>query len=77
MDIFGNESGVRVIACFCHPFGISLTRTAMLIHGHDLCFSGDSIKEFFYVVTDGCTTIVRELLLIFQEHNMVQGQIVD
>ena len=49
----------------------------MLIHGHDLCFSGDSIKEFFYVVTDGCTTVGRELLLIFQEHNMVQGQIVD
>jgi len=64
VDIFGNKSGVRVIARFCHPFGIALTRTTVLIHCHDLCFSGDAIKEFFYVVTDGCSTVVRELLLI-------------
>ena len=49
----------------------------MLIHYHNLCFSGDAIEEFFDVVTDGRTTIVWELLLILQEHNMVQGQIVD
>ena len=30
----------------------------MLIHCHDLCFRGDSIKEFFDVVTDGRTTTV-------------------
>ena len=77
MGVFGDESGVGVMTCFRHPFGISVTRTSMLIHYHDLCFSGDYIKEFFDVVTNGRTTMVWELLLILQEHNMVQGQIVN
>ena len=64
MGVFGDNSGVGVITCFRHPFGIAVTRTAILIHCHYLCFSGDAIKEFFYVVTDGCSTVVRELLLI-------------
>ena len=77
MGVFGDESGVGVITCFRHPFGIAVTRTSMLIHCHDLCFSGDSIKELFDIVTDSRTKIVWELLLILQEHNMVQCQIVD
>ena len=50
MSIFGDESGVGVMTCFRHSFGISVTRTSMLIHCHDLCFSSDSINEIFDVI---------------------------
>ena len=71
MGVFGDERDVGVITSFRHPFGVAVTRRTMLIHCHNLCFSGDAIEEFFDVVTDGRTTIVWELLLILQEHNMV------
>ena len=50
---------------------------AMLIHGDNLCFSGYSIKEFFDVIAEDCTDVMRKLLGVLQEHNVVQGEVID
>ena len=49
----------------------------MLIYGEYLYFRNDTIEELFDVVTECCADGVGELLCIFQEYYMLEGQIVD
>ena len=75
--MFRGENCHGVMCCFGNPFCIAVPRAAMLVHGDYLCLGGDSIEEFFNVVTDGCTSVVQELLSIFQKHDVIKSEVID
>ena len=70
--MFCREERHRVVAGFSKPFGIAMTRTTMLIHGYYLYFGSYPVEAFFDVIADYCTNVIRELLCILEEHDVIK-----
>ena len=76
MCIFCREERHRVVSSFGKPLGIVMTRTTMLVHDYYLCFGCDPIEEFFDIIADSRTDVIRELLCIIEEHDVIKCEIV-
>ena len=48
----------------------------MLVHGYYLCFGCYPIEKFFDVNADFRTYVIRELLCILEEYNVIKREIV-
>ena len=64
------------MSCLSNPFSVPMTRVAMLIHCDNLGCSGYAIEIFFDVITEYRTYVMRELLAVLQEHNVVEGDVI-
>ena len=53
-----------------------MARAAMLAHCDNLGFSGYVVETFFDVITEYCTDVMRELLGVLKEHNVVEGEVI-
>ena len=77
MVMFCREERHRVVPGFGKPFGIAMTRTIMLVHGYYLCFGSYPVEEFFDVIADCRTYVIRKLLCILEEHDVIKREIVN
>ena len=60
-----------------NSFSVPMIRAAMLIYCDNFGFSGYAIEKNFDVITEHGTDVTRELLGVFQEHNVVEGEVID
>ena len=61
------------MAYFGHPFGIPVRWTSVLVHDNNLRFRCDAVEEFFNIITECGANVIRVLLCVLQEHDVVEG----
>lgn len=77
MCIFCHEERHGVMSYFGKLIGIAMTRRAMLVHGEDLCLCGDAVEELFDIIADSRAGVMRELLCVFEEYDVVKFEVIN
>ena len=49
---------------------------SVVVHCEYLGLSGDAVEKFLDVITDHRTDVMRKLLCVLKEHDVVEGKIV-
>ena len=65
------------MSCVGNLFSVPMMWTSMLIHGDYLSFSCDAVEICFDVITQGRANVMKKLLCIFEEHDMVECEVVN